>query len=120
MKDRLTQALRGKSPEELQKIYKSTDKKQGIENDIKEYMSTIMTAKNLMLVLPYRFSYESPGSQEDDCQSIAKALTEDYKVSLQYRSSECIGYDTYMIFFYDYFFVLCEWNGNMPKGALNK
>ena len=108
---RLSQALRGKSLDELLVIRNCTGKKQGIDNDVKEYMLTIETGKNLLMFFPYRFSFETPGILEEDCRTIADAIDHDHRISLQYRSSLCPRLDTYIVFLYDYYFVLCRWNG---------
>lgn len=108
---RLSQALREQPLNALLEMRNKAGKKQGLENDVQGYMKIIETHKNLMMFFPYRFSYDIPGKLEDDCCSIAKAIESDYSVSLKYRSSLYPLLDTYIIFLYDYFFVLCKWNG---------
>ncbi len=112
MVTRLAQALRRKSIEQLLRIRDNAGKEQGIDNDIKEYMLTIETPKNLLLFYPYRFSFDVAGTLTDDCISIAKAMESDFGVSLQYRANLYQQLDTYLLFLYDYSFVLCRWNDN--------
>lgn len=109
---RIAQALRGKPLDQLLQIRNSTEKRQSIDNDIRKYMLTIETPKNLLLFLPYRFFFETNGELSDDCISIAKAVESDFGVSLRYRANLRPQFDTYLLFLYDYSFVLCQWNGN--------
>lgn len=75
-------------------------------------MLTLETPKNLLLFLPYRFFFEIGGELSDDCISIAKAIGSDFGVSLRYRSDLHRQLDTYLLFLYDYSFVLCRWIDN--------
>lgn len=97
--------------DDLVAIRNRAGKKQGIENDIKEYMLTIETPKNLLLFFPYKFSFVESGELEDDCKTIVSALNEDYRASLLYRNSLHPLLDTYALFLFDYYFVLCQWDG---------
>lgn len=109
---RLPQALRGKTQEELLEARDNALKQQGINNDIKEYLDTIETKKNLLLYFPYRFSFDSPNILIDDIQSIIKACKEDFGVSLAYRAMHYPTLDTFFIFLYDYYFVVSKWMNN--------
>lgn len=108
---RIAQSLRGKSLDQLLQIRNSAEKSQSIDNDIREYMLTIETSKNLLLFFPYRFSFEAASELSDDCISIAKAVESDFGVSLRYRANLHPQLDTYLLYLYDYSFVLCQWNG---------
>ena len=108
---RLAQALRYKSIEQLLQIRDNAGKKQGIDNDIREYVLTIETPKNLLLYYPYRFFFEVAGKLSDDCISITKAVESDFGVSLRHRANLHPQLDTYLLYLYDYSFVLCQWNG---------
>ena len=106
---RLPQALRGKSVEELLSIQKHAGKQQGVENDIKEYMQTISTPKNLLLFLPYRYSFDTIEDVDNDCREIAAAVSNDFAPSLRYRKLLYPEHDTFFVFMYDYVFAFCQW-----------
>ena len=112
MVTRFPQAFRRKTIDELLKIRKEATKKQGIENDIKEYLDTLETKKNLLLFYPYRFSFKQPGELVADIQSIVKVCQDDFEVTLNYRTRLYPSWDTFFVFLYDYYFVLCKWSGS--------
>ena len=106
---RFPQAIRGKTIDELLKIRDDATKKQGIENDISEYISTLETSKNLLLFFPYRFSFDIQGTLSDDIESIVKACKEDFHNTFTYRATLFPTLDTFFVFLYDYFFICCKW-----------
>ncbi len=69
---RFPQAIRGPSLEQLLAARKKATKKQGIEDDIKEYFDTLEVRKHLLLFFPYLFSFEQPGDLLTDIRSIVK------------------------------------------------
>ena len=110
---RFPQAIRGQSIDELLAIRDQATKKQGIENDIAEYFNTIETDKNLLLFFPYRFWFTEPGELQDDINSIIYNCNEDFAVTLNYRANKLQPRDTFFVFLYDYYFVLCKWENEM-------
>lgn len=106
---RFPQALRGQTIEELLAIRNKATKKQGIENDILNYFETLETEKNLLLFFPYLFSFEKTTDIISDIQSIIASCNEDFGISLKYRSALFPTLDTFFVFLYDYYFVLCKW-----------
>lgn len=107
---RFPQALRGQTIEQLLAIRKSATKKQGIENDIGEYLDTLEVRKNLLLFFPYRFSFEQPGDLSIDIRCIVKLCNEDFGTTLDYRAMLYPSLDTFFVFLYGYYFVLCKWS----------
>jgi len=107
---RFPQAIRGQSIEQLQAIRNRATDKHGIENDIREYLDTLETEKNLLLFFPYRFFYEQPGDLSADILDIVRLCNDDFGVTLDYRSKLYPTLDTYFVFLYDYYFVLCKWS----------
>ena len=107
---RLAQAIRGLSIEELMMIQNKKTRVQGLENDISEYLDTLNTNKNLLLLFPFRFRFETPGNSKNDILTIVKLLNNNFSESLQYRSKQYESLDTFFSFFYDYTFVLCKWD----------
>ena len=109
---RFPQAIRGQSIEQLLTIRKRATKKQGIENDISEYFDTLEVGKNLLLFFPYRFSFEQPEDLLIDIRCIVKMCHEDFGTTLDYRARLYPSRDTFFVFLYDYYFVLCRWSGS--------
>lgn len=107
---RFPQAIRGQTIEQLLAIRKSAAKKQGIENDIGEYIDTLEVGKNLLLFFPYRFSFQQPGDLLADIRCIVKLCHEDFGITLAYRALLYPALDTFFVFLYDYYFVLCKWS----------
>ena len=107
---RFPQAIRGQTIEQLLAIRKGATKKQGVENDISEYLDTLEVRKNLMLFFPYRFSFEQPGALSTDIRCIVKLCGEDFGTTLHYRAMLYPSLDTFFVFLYDYYFVLCKWS----------
>ena len=111
---RFPQALRGQSIFELLKMRAQATKKQGIENDIAEYLNTIETKKNLLLFFPYRFYFEAPQDVADDIRTIIYLCQEDFGITLCYRENLYPELDTFFVFLYNHSFVMCKWtSGNM-------
>ena len=107
---RFPQAIRGQTIQQLLAIRESATKKQGIENDISEYLDTLEVKKNLLLFFPYRFSFEQPGDLSTDIRCIVKLCGEDFGTTLHYRAMLYPSLDTFFVFLYDYYFVLCKWS----------
>ena len=107
---RFPQAIRGQTIEQLLAIRKRATKKQGIENDIGEYIDTLEVGKNLLLFFPYRFSFQQPGDLLADIRCIVKLCHEDFGITLAYRALLYPALDTFFVFLYDYYFVLCKWS----------
>ena len=111
---RFPQAIRGRSIDELLAIRERATKKQGVDNDIAEYLGTLQTDKHLLLFFPYRFQYDEPSKVYDDIISIVHLCSEDFSASLNYRANILPNRDTFFVFLYDYHFALCKWD----KGTL--
>ena len=109
---RFPQALREKSIKELLSIRSQATKKHGIEHDIGSFLDKIETNKNLLLFFPYKFSFETSGPLMDDILTIVGACEADFAPSLSYRSQVHNNLDTFFMFMYDYYFVLCKWENN--------
>lgn len=109
---RFPQAFRGKTIEELLNIRNNASKKQGVDNDIRDYMNTLDTKKNLLVLFPYRFRFNIPSTFMDDISSIISQCNKDFGVSLKYREEQHPQLDTFFSFFYDYSFILCRWEHN--------
>lgn len=110
MVTRLPQAIRGQTIEQLLAVRKNATKKQGIENDIGEFFDTLEVRKNLLLFFPYRFSFEQPGDLLTDIRCIVKLCHDDFGTTFDYRAMLYPSLDTFFVFLYDYYFVLCKWS----------
>lgn len=106
---RFPQAIRGLTIKDIFDLCSHSSKKQGIENDVDEYMSTLNTNKNVLLFFPYRFDYEEKGELMDDVLSVIDQCNEDFCVTLNYRAHQYPTLDTFFAFLYDYYFILCKW-----------
>lgn len=70
------------------------------------------TPKNLLLFLPYKFSFEKEYSFLDGVDQIRNALNNDFQYIMQYRSFMTNDrFDTYMAFIYDGRIVFMVKNG---------
>ena len=99
---RIHAALRGYDFETLQKLRTTKVKKQGIENDIIEFLETLETRKHLLLFFPYEFEFQNKYKFLDGITQIKNALNSDFRCAMQYRAHE-VGsdLDTYVAFIYD-------------------
>ena len=99
---RIHAALRGYDFETLQKLRTTKVKKQGIENDIIEFLETLETRKHLLLFFPYEFEFQNKYKFLDGITQIQNALNSDFRCAMQYRVHE-VGsdLDTYVAFIYD-------------------
>lgn len=87
-------------------------RKQGITNDICTLLKKMETPKNLLLFLPYKFSFEKEYSFLDGVDQIRNALNNDFQYIMQYRSFMTNDrFDTYMAFIYDGRIVFMVKNG---------
>lgn len=77
-------------------------KEQGITNDICTLLKKMETRKNILLFLPYRFSFGKEYSFFDGVDQIRNALNNDFQYIMQYRSFMMNDrFDTYMAFIYN-------------------
>lgn len=90
---RLFAALRGISLDKLRQIRLSRIKKQGIENDIKTFLGTLETEKNVLLFFPYMFSFENKEYKNGN-EIVVDALQYDFGQALIYRSINASMYNT--------------------------
>lgn len=105
---RIHAALRDYSFDMLCELRENYTKKQGIENDIYEFLDTLETEKNLMLFFPYKFDFDNEHEFSDGVQQIQEALNNDFQCAMQYRNYVANGFDTYMAFIYDKHIVFME------------
>lgn len=108
---RFPQAIRGLTIDKILEMCSRSSRKQGVENDVNEYMCTLDTNKNLLLFFPYRFDYEKKGELTDDVLSVIEQCNEDFCVTLEYRAQRYPALDTFFAFLYDYYFIFCKWTG---------
>ena len=105
---RIHAALRSYSFEKLCELAKNKSKKQGLENDIYEFLDTLSTKKNLLLFFPYQFEFETDYAFDLGVEQIRQALQDDFKVAMKYRNFICENFDTYLCFIYDEKIVILE------------
>ncbi len=109
---RLHAAMRCLSIEELKEIKLSKDKKQGINTDIRAFLETLETKKNIFLFFPYEFFTDEVTEFEDKVIEITEAINKDFAVALSYRKELLPKYDTYLMFIYAGYFVITQYNKN--------
>lgn len=110
---RLYAALRLMNMEEL-KAKRHSKKRQGIDADLKFFLQTLETQKNILMFFPYEFFTETDNCFSIVTSNIVESLNNDFSVSLRYRKEFAPEYDTYFIFLYHGFFVFLKEN----KGEL--
>lgn len=91
----LCQALRYKSISDLEEINLGRTKSFD-ERDIRDFLKVLRTEKNILLFLPFIFSYSEEHSEADGVKGIAQAIGFDLRASMEYRENK-VGqcYDTY-------------------------
>lgn len=110
---RIHAALRDYSFDMLCELRENYTKKQGVENDIYEFLETLETEKNLMLFFPYKFDFDNEHEFLDGVQQIQVALNNDFQCAMQYRNYVANGFDTYMAFIYGKHIVFMEEKNNI-------
>ena len=63
--------------------------------DIRCFLNILHTKKNILLFLPYEFSYSEEHTVQDGIDGILQALRVDLKASIEYREKYVKGYDTF-------------------------
>ena len=90
----LCQALRYKEVNDLENI-DNINEDPLIKKDIKKYLRILHTKKNILLFLPYEFSYSEEHTDQGGIDGILQALRFDLKASIEYREKNAKGYHTY-------------------------
>lgn len=104
---RLFAALRGMSVADLYSIRKNGSKVFGVENDILTMLTMLETKKNLFLFFPYEFTFDKYHNKGEALKSISEALTEDFRVSFEYRERQVNRqYNTFVACIYDNAFLI--------------
>ena len=93
-------ALRDYSYSQLIELRKQNPQKQGIENDVCQFLKTLETKKNLLLFFPYSFSFDAEYKIEEGSKQICSALTPDFSCAMEYRHNVATGFDTFLCFIY--------------------
>lgn len=93
-------ALRDYSCSQLVELRKQNPKKQGIENDICQFLKTLETKKNLLLFFPYSFSFDTEYEVEGGSKQICSAINSDFSSAMEYRHNVVAGFDTFLCFIY--------------------
>lgn len=106
---RFPQAFRGMTIDEILTMCKQATKRKVLESDVKKYMETLETKKNLLLFFPFRFYYEHKGEIVDDIMTVIKECEKDFGITLNYRTQIYPLLDTFFVFLYENYFVLCQW-----------
>lgn len=98
---RIFAALRDYNLKGLYELRNNPDKKQGVENDIYELLTTLETKKNLLLFFPYEFIFDNKYELDEGIPQIVNALNNDFGESMKYRRLEGSGNDTYIAFIFN-------------------
>lgn len=109
---RIHAAIRSCNYEMLCELRQNVSKVQGVENDIYELLETMETQKNLMLLFPYKFTFDKEYKFIEGVSQIQRALSNDFQYVMQYRNYVADGYDTYVAFIYDNRIVFMEEKDN--------
>lgn len=93
-------ALRDFSYSQLCELRKEKPTRQGIENDVCQFLMTLEKKKNLLLFFPYAFSFDAEYKLEDGSQQITFAINFDFCNAMEYRNHVVPGLDTFLCFIY--------------------
>lgn len=93
-------ALRDYSYAQLIELRKQNLRKQGIENDVCQFLKTLETKKNLLLFFPYSFSFDIEYEIEEGSKQICSAINSDFSSAMEYRRNVVNGFDTFLCFIY--------------------
>lgn len=104
-------ALRDYSYFQLCELRDQNPKKQGLENDICQFLMTLEKKKNWLLFFPYSFSFDTKYELKEGSTQIGPALNFDFRNAMKYRCHVAPEYDTYLCFIYsEHLVVLKEAN----------
>lgn len=98
---RIYSALRGCSIQNLIEMRKANPKKQGIENDVCNYLKSLEVKKNLLFFFPYEITFDTPHTFEEAIQSSIDWLNNDFGTSLLYRYQYSPQFETFFVYLYD-------------------
>lgn len=105
---RIHSALRKLNLQQLYELREKHPKKQGIDNDICELLSTLETRKNLLLFFPYEFYYKTNVDFSVGLCEIQKGLQGDFGTAMKYRADHVPDKDTYFVFVFQNKFVVLQ------------
>lgn len=95
-------ALRDKKLDDLEAIRnKETRNCNFIEKDIQSFLKVLETNKNILLFIPYEFSFDNKISFENAVNSINEGIRTDFSISCKYRTRIVINKDTFFCCIYD-------------------
>ena len=112
---RLHAAFRDMSLSALEALRHNDIKRAGLENDIINALKVLETHKNLLLFLPYVFSFSKPHEFESAVASIEEGISNDFLAAFQYRARYAGEYDTFLCCIYDNQFLILKCSA---EGAL--
>ena len=107
-------ALRSTNIWALDSSQDNEKKQNGIENDLKYYLSNLETDKNLFLFFPYNFFFDKNNDFDFGLTLTIQGVNQDFQESLRYRQEKLPDRDTYFSFLYAHHLIILEWN----KGQL--
>lgn len=89
--------------DDLLKYENSNVQKKGLERDVNRLLKDMQTRKNLLCLIPYRFTFDKDAIRHSDGQSIiANAVAKDYGILFEYRERKHNNtYETFISFLYD-------------------
>ena len=111
---RLFAAFRRKSVDELISIRNMPAKRYSVNYDIKESLKSLEVLKNILLFLPYSFSFKDEKndkegkSYQDGIEIIRSALNSDFKGAFDYRNKITDNLDTFITCIYNDNFLLFQ------------
>lgn len=105
---RLHTALRGRTVDELKTIRSSKHDYQTTEFDIRDYLETLETPKNLLLLFPYHLYFSEQYQHNKSIENLLYALNSDFHFSFEYRYLLAPNYDTFFVTMYYDDFILFE------------
>lgn len=95
-------ALRDKKLDDLQMIRnKKTKECSFIEKDVQSFLKVLETNKNILLFIPYEFSFDNKISFENAVNSINEGIKSDFTVACKYRIGIVTNKDTFFCCVYD-------------------
>lgn len=112
---RIHAILRNRTIEDLKAIREIETRAQNEETEIRTFLKTLETQKNLLLFFPYEFSFETTYEILEGANQIENALNMDFRNSILYRYERTENLETYMSFIYEDYFFIMFWDDDRFK-----
>lgn len=85
-------ALRFMKLDELRQVRNSGERAQGLNTDLRAFLETLETNKNILMFFPYEFFSEKKVEFDDEVVEIISVLSHDFNEALKYRKEVAVQY----------------------------